>query len=279
MTARATDVGSLPISKITAESFVAKLPGGSQAHLLADSGGARYVVKFVNNPQHRRVLINELVSTVMFQALGVPTPPIAVVELSSRFLQANPAVCISKRHESITVPVGMHFGSQYLGRLGSEVFNSVPPRAAAGCLVNRRSFAAALVVDQWLCNTDGRQILFRRLPGTIQLEAVMIDHGAALGGYDWRLSESPWWGLYHNPEVYRGLRRFSDIEPWIEAITMLPERAFLDIVAAVPSEWLADDYTEFSAVLDRLWRRKSRLPEMLTSVFRSHASFFPDWIQ
>jgi hypothetical protein len=36
------------------------LRGGAQAHLLRASDGASYVTKFQNNPQHVRVLANEM---------------------------------------------------------------------------------------------------------------------------------------------------------------------------------------------------------------------------
>ena len=43
--------------------------GGSSAHLLLADDGNRYVVKFRNNPQHPRILINELISYAILQHL------------------------------------------------------------------------------------------------------------------------------------------------------------------------------------------------------------------
>ena len=39
--------------------FVRKMRGGAQAHLIEAHDGNYYVVKFRNNPQHRRILVNE----------------------------------------------------------------------------------------------------------------------------------------------------------------------------------------------------------------------------
>jgi hypothetical protein len=45
---------------IQAVQHVRKMRGGAQSHLMRASDGHYYVVKFQNNPQHLRVLANEL---------------------------------------------------------------------------------------------------------------------------------------------------------------------------------------------------------------------------
>ncbi len=39
---------------------IRRMRGGAQSHLMRCSDGHYYVVKFQNNPQHRRILVNEL---------------------------------------------------------------------------------------------------------------------------------------------------------------------------------------------------------------------------
>ena len=41
---------------------IRKMRGGAQAHLLLADNGRYYVVKFKNNPQHRRILVNEWIA-------------------------------------------------------------------------------------------------------------------------------------------------------------------------------------------------------------------------
>jgi len=48
---------------ISAIQHLRPLRGGAQAHLLKASDGACYVTKFQNNPQHIRVLANEMLAT------------------------------------------------------------------------------------------------------------------------------------------------------------------------------------------------------------------------
>jgi len=38
---------------------IRRMRGGAQSHLMRCDDGYYYVVKFQNNPQHRRILVNE----------------------------------------------------------------------------------------------------------------------------------------------------------------------------------------------------------------------------
>ena len=51
------------IPSLYAEQHVRRMRGGSQAHLMRASDGPFYVVKFQNNPQSPRVLVNEMFAT------------------------------------------------------------------------------------------------------------------------------------------------------------------------------------------------------------------------
>ena len=44
--------------------------GGAPSHLMRCSDGLYYVVKFQNNPQHRRILVNEMLGTKLAARLG-----------------------------------------------------------------------------------------------------------------------------------------------------------------------------------------------------------------
>ena len=60
---------------LTACRHVRKMRGGAQSHLLEADDGNFYIVKFRNNPQHRRILVNELVSAVFLKYLQVSAAP------------------------------------------------------------------------------------------------------------------------------------------------------------------------------------------------------------
>jgi hypothetical protein len=49
-----------------------------------------YVVKFQDNLQHCRVLVNELLGTRLAARIGLPTPPVALVEVGEDLIQVTP---------------------------------------------------------------------------------------------------------------------------------------------------------------------------------------------
>ena len=52
---------------------ICRMRGGSQSHLMQCSDGNRYVIKFQNNPQGRKILFNEFLGTCLMKLLGLPT--------------------------------------------------------------------------------------------------------------------------------------------------------------------------------------------------------------
>lgn len=79
---------------VQATRLIRKMRGGAQAHLLQCSDGHFYVVKFRNNPQHRRILINEWIASIFLNYLQISTPEAAIVDVPGAFLEANPDVYI-----------------------------------------------------------------------------------------------------------------------------------------------------------------------------------------
>src|SRR5580765_2652208 len=100
---------------INARRHIRKMRGGAQSHLIEGDDGCFYVVKFLNNPQHRRILINELVCSVFLRYLQIPSPEAALIGISQQFLKDNPEASLELGTKSIPVEVGRHFGSKFPG--------------------------------------------------------------------------------------------------------------------------------------------------------------------
>ena len=75
---------------VRATRLLRKMRGGAQAHLLQADDGHFYVVKFTNNPQHRRILVNEWLASRFLGYLQINAPVPAIVELSPEFLAQTP---------------------------------------------------------------------------------------------------------------------------------------------------------------------------------------------
>ena len=68
------------------------------------SDNSFYVVKFCNNPQHRRVLANELLATRLAEQAGLPVPATAVVEVGEWLVKHTPELHIQLAHTICPVP-------------------------------------------------------------------------------------------------------------------------------------------------------------------------------
>src|ERR1039457_4326112 len=75
---------------VEARRLVRKMRGGAQAHLIEGEDRQFYVVKFRNNPQHRRILVNEWIASALLRFLHIDVPVTAVMNFSRRFLEENP---------------------------------------------------------------------------------------------------------------------------------------------------------------------------------------------
>ena len=72
---------------ISAIQHLRPLRGGAQSHLLRASDGFCYVTKFQDNPQHIRVLANEMLPTNLGLTLGLPMPRVGVIEVSDWLIE------------------------------------------------------------------------------------------------------------------------------------------------------------------------------------------------
>src|ERR1700756_4650432 len=99
---------------VEAVQHVRRMRGGAQAHLMRADDGHFYIVKFRNNPQHLRVLANELLATRLAEATGLPVPATEVVKVDYWLIQQTPGMNIQLAHSVVRCEPGMQFGSRYV---------------------------------------------------------------------------------------------------------------------------------------------------------------------
>ena len=264
--------------------------GGAQAHLLEASDGCFYVVKFRNNPQHRRILVNEWISSAFLRHLGIATPEVAIVEVTAEFLRENPELYIQLGSSRQPFDTGWHFGSRFPGDPARSVVYDFLPDAVLDKVENLEAFRAVLAFDKWAGNADSRQAVFFRarlreyLPGTasnplrLGFVAQMVDNGFAFDGPHWRLSDSPIQGLYFRPQVYAAVRGLDDFQPWLERIVHFPEEVVDQAVKQIPPAWLEGEEAACADLLDRLMKRRRRVPDLLEAARDGRAHPFPQWL-
>jgi hypothetical protein len=69
---------------------IRRMRGGAQSHLMRCDDGYYYVVKFQNNPQHQRILVNVLLGTRLAGRLGLPTVLVEIVAVSEELIRLRP---------------------------------------------------------------------------------------------------------------------------------------------------------------------------------------------
>ncbi|HET7105716.1 MAG TPA: HipA family kinase [Candidatus Acidoferrum sp.] len=139
---------------------IRRMRGGAQSHLMRCSDGNYYVVKFQNNPQHRRILVNDLLGTRLASRLGLPTAPVEVVEVGAELIRLTPELCIELPRSRTPCAAGLQFGSRYPGDPRELTLHDFLPDEKLREVENLHDFAGMLVFDKWVCNTNGRQTVF-----------------------------------------------------------------------------------------------------------------------
>jgi hypothetical protein len=274
---------------IDARRLIRKMRGGAQAHLIEASDGHCYVVKFLNNPQHRRILVNEWIGAAFLSYLGLATPETAIVRVTDSFLAENPDVYIQLGSRRLLVEPGWHFGSRFPGDPARNVVYDFLPDSLLDKVENLGDFPGALAFDKWTGNADSRQAVFFRarlkdwLPGSagstarLGFVAQMMDHGYLFEGPHWRFGDSPLQGLYFRPIVYRGVRGLDDFQPWLERIVHFPEEVVDQAVRQIPPAWLEGEESALEELLDRMMNRRQRVPDLIEASREAKSNPFPNW--
>jgi hypothetical protein len=151
---------------------------------------------------------------------------------------------------------------------------------------NLHDFAGMLVFDKWTCNTNGRQTLFLTdmsstggtavdVAGTSSgasapsgavgpYRTLMIDQGFCFNAGEWKFPDAPLGGLYARNRVYESITGMQSFGPWLERLEQrITERVLDDISRDIPSEWYEDDYDSLLRLMEQIFRRRTRVPELL----------------
>lgn len=278
---------------------IRRMRGGAQSHLMRCSDENYYVVKFQNNPQHRRILVNELLGTRLAGRLGLPTAPVSVVEVPEELIRLTAELCVETPRTRIPCAAGPQFGSRYPGDPRRMALHDFLPDEQLREVDNLHDFAGMLVFDKWTCNTNGRQTVFfesqRRAPQGVSsggvageraeaghpiYHTVMIDQGFCFNAGEWNFPDAPLRGLYARNRVYEGVIGMESFAPWLERLEkQMNERVLAELVEEIPPAWYEDDYDALLRLLEQIHRRRTRVPELLLSAKQSNRQPFPSWRQ
>jgi hypothetical protein len=266
--------------RVRAREFVRRMRGASQPWLVRCEDGASYVVKFQNNPQHARVLANEMLASRLAMLVGLPAASPAFVEVSRTLIGSNPQLAfdVGERHERIRP--GLQFGSRFPGVPNQTlVVDFLPDRLLRRVKDLPSAFLGAFVFDKWTCNCDGRQVIFHR-PADDEgssYSVVMIDQGFCFNDGDWSFPDSPIRGIYPRRLVYEKVTGLNSFEPYLSRVENLTTDELEECTRGIPTKWCEPDPGQLARLMEALYARRRTLRQAIIDARNSSLGPFPNW--
>jgi hypothetical protein len=300
-------VTSMAGMKLAVE-HVRRMRGGAQAQLMRCEDEAYYIVKFQNNPQHLRILANEMLATRLAARLGLCVPQVEVVEVRPEIIAYTPDLVMQLGLGRKPCLAGKQFGSQFPGHPAQLTVHDFLPDEQLLGVRNLVDFLGVLVLDKWTCNTNGRQAIYFRDPGDIAgatenvgagaghsaassaagytaaaytatgYTTMMIDFGFCFNAGEWDFPDAPLRGLYTRQHVYQSVTGMDSFEPWLARLeSQISERVLGEEASQIPPEWYGGDWGALEQLIERLYRRRQRVRELIFSARNSGREPFPNW--
>jgi hypothetical protein len=256
---------------------IRRMRGGAQSHLMRCSDNNLYVVKFQNNPQHLRVLANEMFATRLAQSVGLPVPQAEVVQVDDWLIERTAELAVQLVHGSIRCTAGRQFGSRYVvDPSDGQVFDYIPVEMLDR-VRNMETFAGMLALDKWTGNADGRQAAFWRRGGERKYTAAFIDQGYCFNAGEWSFPDHPLRGIYARNEVYGGVQGWQSFEPWLSRIEGISVDEIWSIAKQLPAEWYDNDSSALEKLVEELFGRRELVRSLIEQFRISPRRPFAGW--
>jgi len=272
--------GGRATPRVRAVEFVRRVRGASQPWLVRCEDGASYVVKFQNNPQHARVLANEMLASRLAQRMGLPVAAPAFVEVPRGLLAGNPQMAFDVGDRRDPIQPGTHFGSRFPGIPSlTLVVDFLPDRLLRRLQNLTVTFLGAFIFDKWTCNCDGRQVIFHRpaddegSPYTVTL----IDQGFCFNDGDWTFPDSPIRAIYPRRWVYEKVTGMESFEPLLTRIENLNAGELEECTAGIPRQWCEPEPDQLPRLVEALYARRRALRQAIIDARNSSLDPFPNW--
>jgi hypothetical protein len=239
--------------------------------------GNFWVVKFRNNPQHVRVLANELIASKLAERVGLTVPQTDVIEVGEWLVANSPEMRIEEGERTQPCAAGLNFGSRFIGGMMPGQTVDYLPEEWLREVRNLAEFAGMLVIDKWTCNCNGRQAVFERRTRERKYRATFVDQGFCFHAGDWEFKDSALRGVYARNAVYAKVTGWADFEPWLTMVEEMPAETMWRIAEGVPPEWYGGDTAVIERLMEQMLERRSRVRELIVAFRESGREPFPNW--
>lgn len=241
--------------------------GGSRPQYMGSEDGTIYVVKFKENKQGIKVLVNELVANGIACSLKLPCPEGVFAEINDELLRIS-NIEINGRQ----ISPGLHFG---ILKIENSYFP--PPANLISQVDNKDVFPCIILFDILTFNCD-RSInnCVIQVKEDDRYKFFIIDHGHCFGSPKWDASLVDKVGTWNGnvmPEVANCIEGTDPFRIHVEKIKKsLSNELISKIVNEVPNEWEITS-EERKALKAFLIGQRDRIEEIILN----NKNLFPKW--
>jgi hypothetical protein len=265
------------VKTVIAVQHIRRMRGGAQSHLMLCSDHRFYVVKFGNNPQHPRVLVNEMLASRLAEQIGLPVPASVIVEVDARLVERIPDLNVQLIDHNVPCQAGLQFGSEYaVSPLVGQCFDYLPTETL-GKVSNVTRFCAMLALDKWTGNVDARQAVFWRENKQRLYTAAFIDQGYCFNGGEWTFPDITLRGVYARNEVYESVCGWPSFVTSLRLIETLEPDIIRSIAQQIPPEWHDSNFTPLGVLVEMLVDRRTMIRPLIEAFRTSVRNPFPKW--
>ncbi|WP_066057100.1 HipA family kinase [Robertmurraya korlensis] len=236
-------------------SYVKKLEGKSNTHLIKFDDGYDYAVKYFI-AGFEKSLPNEWVAYCLARYLQLPIPYARIVEIPPDFSSQIPGFIESSSN--------FQFASRYIPGCsnGHEVSHMKE-------IVNEQQLASIILFDYWLSNGDRtkKNILLREEEDE-KYHLWIIDHAECFGSYNWigeEVEDLPVKIL--KSATHQLMAQFvKDESAFYEALKViqtLPNFLIEEVISLIPEDWQVSEAEKKILSQYLIRRRKKILPHIL----------------
>lgn len=249
--------------------YLRRLNGGTQAHLMQASDGELYAIKFQNNPFSARALASEFLATRLGLWLGLPMPHVEVIDVPD-WLVNRELLRIENEDRLTRCASGRQLAFRYI----SGAQDSLPRRSQK--LSNSQDMIRVMALDKWTANCDSRQAVF--VPhGKHNYRALFIDQHNCFNAGRWTFPDLLHHGIFQQVQAYQDVTGWQWFEPILSRIQKISPFDLWKLATEIPPEWYLHDTAALSRLIERLYKRRLSVRQLIDKFRTSTANPFPKW--
>jgi hypothetical protein len=78
--------------------------------------------------------------------------------------------------------------------------------------------------------------------------------------------------------VYDAVRSLDDFQPWLDQVIHFPEEVIDQAWKRIPAGWIEGEEEALEQLLERLFERRARVPDLIATCRTARTNPFPNWM-